>query len=360
MINIIDLVTILVCIFAWPLTRALENGYRRKVYAAIVWIWQFFYIVIRDDRSVIDSWNYVRVFKRVGNVEWMDIYPQLYEQLEKNYEVGWLYFNKFLYTMIGDSPRLFLIILSLIVSTAFCAFIISKECVRPWLSAVIFISLGLFDNMQGVFRQIISLFIIVYAYRFVKEKKLWKYLFCIFIAFIFHKSAVFALPIYFVVKVRFTKIKTYLILTLGSAVMICIRPLAEWLALYTGYYNYYSSYSRAELSVSRLIIFLLCTIFILYFMPDSEENKNFYLAFSIICFLINYLQLYFNANRVLWAFEIIYCYSIPMTIKYIRNFTIRKQYIALGALLFLCYFYIVLQGGAGIEFAFWRSVHTWQ
>jgi hypothetical protein len=72
----------------------------------------------------------------------------------------------------------------------------------------------------SLIRQAIAASICFYAFKYVPEKKMFKYFLLIFLAFLFHMSALIMLPLYFFFKVRFSSIFLIIVVCLGCLIML--------------------------------------------------------------------------------------------------------------------------------------------
>ncbi len=77
-----------------------------------------------------------------------------------------------------------------------------KYSKNPVMSIFIFITLGLFVFSLSGLRQSIAIGISLIAFHYIKNKKFIKYLILIIIAALFHESAIFTLPIYFLYNAK--------------------------------------------------------------------------------------------------------------------------------------------------------------
>lgn len=82
-----------------------------------------------------------------------------------------------------------------------CSFIyvaIWQTSENPALSVYLFFATGLYFDGYNALRQYIAVAIVVYAYKYILEKDFKRYLIGITVAFVFHYSALIAIPFYFV------------------------------------------------------------------------------------------------------------------------------------------------------------------
>ena len=93
--------------------------------------------------------------------------------------------------------QFFFIVTSFLI-TYFFYKTIKKHSLDKTLSVLIFVCFPLFFFMSlSVVRQYVAISLVFFGYKFIKDRKFWKYLFLILFATLIHKSAIIALPIYF-------------------------------------------------------------------------------------------------------------------------------------------------------------------
>ena len=114
-----------------------------------------------------------------------------------------LYFNEIGYVIsnvtishITANRYIFILILTLITYFLISRSII-RYCCNYQLATVLFLGLIFFFTFTYL-RQMLSFSIGWMAIRYIYDRKLWKFLLFVFIAFLFHNSAIILLPLYFI------------------------------------------------------------------------------------------------------------------------------------------------------------------
>ena len=88
-----------------------------------------------------------------------------------------------------------------LIALIICGFIyaaIWQNSVNPILSVYLLFATGVYFDGYNALRQYIAVAIIVYAYKYMLKEDFKKYLIAVVIAFVFHYSAVIAIPLYFI------------------------------------------------------------------------------------------------------------------------------------------------------------------
>lgn len=241
-------------------------------------------------------------------------------------------------------PQLYFILTTIIIF-----FLIHKTIKRYsnyyTLSFLIFLSFPLFfANSLTIIRQFIAMSIVFYSLKYIiDERNFFKFLFLLAIATGFHYSAVAALPIFFLDKIR---IKRWVYLIMFSFPIILKEILVYIIANYAPYYNKYVVYKYGlDAGGGKAVyLFLIVCIYLLFFkkyiISISEKNRlyfnivlfgtiiywalldfghigmriaSFYLMFSIIL-LPNSIKIFASGNRrvIIYLFYI-FCFLVFLT-----------------------------------------------
>lgn len=116
---------------------------------------------------------------------------------EYNYfEIGYVVFTRFFKT-ISDSYTLFLFAHSI-----FCYSLIGSTIKRyakfPLLTLALYYCIML--PYQGMNRQYMAMAILIFSIRYIFNRSLWRFLICLFLAFLFHRSSLIFLFAYWMVR----------------------------------------------------------------------------------------------------------------------------------------------------------------
>lgn len=201
--------------------KRIKNG--KKYFFAIITLQLFLILALRADWMGVDMINYRPGFEYISKFSLEELISRL--RLFRTAEIGYPYSYEsgyvvcnWLVAKLGGSFHTFLVL-----HAAFCMISISrfiyKYSEKPWLSYMIFVSLGLYEYMFGILRQTLALCIVLYAISAIEKRKLVKFLIIVFVAFTIHRTAILFLPLYFIYELKWNKndyIK-WLIVSLGFA-----------------------------------------------------------------------------------------------------------------------------------------------
>src|SRR5690625_2272592 len=158
----------------------------------VLFIQLYLILAFRNPSVGIDSIPYINIFERTKRHSFFDF-------SFSRHEPGYLFFNK----MLGfiDSHQIFIAIMAFIPLIMIFRFI-SKESKIIWLSIFLFITLGFYTNTFNWMRQIIAMALVATSYSYLKNENKKGFFIYVFLATLFHVSAIAFLIVYFVRKIK--------------------------------------------------------------------------------------------------------------------------------------------------------------
>lgn len=256
----------------------------------------------------------------------------------------------------------FLIVFSFPVAWGF-TFLIKKYSDDYLLSVLLFIVLGIFGFCMAGIRQAAALGITMLSYYFIKEKKLVKFLLCVFVAYGFHNSAlVYLLAYVFVNILSIKKITSYWIMTVICLCLGVVRnPIVLKLAQIMMMEDRFDGYTQGGNSGLNYTMFIIQAILLLFsclYMKKKQTLKNegnlklLALSFVGLCFQA-FTPIVGEFFRVSMYFSVYQCILVPNVIREIENR--RTKTIVYFGILAVSFMYIFLvQGTVTSYIPFWK------
>lgn len=139
-----------------------------------------------------------------------DYFTQIYDlDFSSNFENGFILLNYWVHTLSGSYTVLLLVMA--VIQYFFISKAIRYLSVYPVVSLLCYFSV----TKGGIFfvRQYIALAILMFAVRFVIERKVYRFLLMVAVACMIHRTAVLFIPVYFLFN-REIKIRYYIIILL--------------------------------------------------------------------------------------------------------------------------------------------------
>lgn len=266
-------------------------------------------------------------------------------------EQGFNLLNKIIFNLTGDYKILFFVTAFIILGFIYKA-IWDNSDNKMQSVLLIFIGQSYFYSMNLV-RQAIAMAIILWSFKFLKNKKYFKALICILLASSFHVSALLMIPI---LLISTCDIKSTTKVVIIMLLIICkpiISNIIEYLMGFTKYNWYFQKGLFTEniaitLVIQNLIIFLLDIYYQkIYKDKVSKELKILSnINFIGICMmsLSTYVPLIYRIIRYCTIFQILY---IPKLLNLSTNKENKMCFSSgLMLLMFICMYYqIIICGG---------------
>ena len=145
------------------------------------------------DLSSLDMWGYKRI-------EW-----------------GYKMYLMMLTSIFSDSQ--YLLIISSLIECLALYYFINKTSTNKSLALFFFVSMGFFQFAMSGIRQTLAICIVLLSYRFIVQKKLWKFAIVVLLAMQFHKSAVVFAPVFYIANMQVSK-KTVSLMFIGMFVLL--------------------------------------------------------------------------------------------------------------------------------------------
>lgn len=196
-----------------------------------------------------------------------------------NFEFGYVLLTKLL-ASIGVSDQLFLAIVAAVVIIPI-GYTWIENTTMPAMSVFIYITFDFFLFTFSGLRQSIALSIAFFSYRFIKKRKFFRFLICIVLAALFHKSAIFFILAYPLYAVKIKSFWYCFIVPAYAAIFVFRRQIFSLL------YRIYRG-DTPEITATNaytMLLILIAILFISYIFPDEENenvNLNAYRNFTLI------------------------------------------------------------------------------
>ncbi|MFR6280062.1 MAG: EpsG family protein [Lacrimispora saccharolytica] len=245
-----------------------------------------------------------------------------YERLNDPIEWGYILLNK-LCGFFTSSPQSIFIVTSFLFCFFTCLSIYQQS--EQISLSVVFLVLSLnYCISLNVVRQFLGMAICIYAFKFIYQQKLIKYLFFVLLASSIHAVCIIFVLVYFFAYVRLNKKRILCLFMLFVLAIPCYEQLLNIALKGTKYYKLLTSFPVAgNLYSCYMIIFNLIWLWIIYhkFSENIHSLKNRLflnmqvcaVAFSLLLPVIPQIE------RVLWMFAFPQFITIPSSLKGIKK-----------------------------------------
>lgn len=320
---------------AYPLCIKNPSKLKNGIYVGCIFVMFYFVSVFRYGIGN-DYLSYMRIFDECAQADFGTLFTL-------GYEPGFALLNKLISFVTSDVTVIYCIYAPFILVPA--GFAIYKYSKNVWLSCVVYMCLTFFYASMSFIRQSIAASIILLAYCFLRDKKIFPLIIAALLATCFHYTSLVILPLFFLALIKPTKKR--LIIYGGANVVIYIvyqillngfgiNPLDVVANIATVVFNKdFSSYVGSIYFSNGLQWFYLIMPFTVlavtlfaYFKGWGKENKeaqvitNFMLftaslwLFSTVVFILERFSMYMFIYVVI---------AFPSILEYYKNYITEKN-----------------------------------
>lgn len=335
---------------------------RNKTYVILSGTVMFLIMGLRHKYVGFDTTQYLSiydwsVFYNWGGLTWKNFFDQEIGIKAVNYFLNWFHISHQVYLMI------YAFFISFCVSK-----LIFKYCKNTFLGFYLYTTIGLFTMSMSGMRQSIACVICWLAIEDIMEKRPLRFVILVFVASLFHQSAIFFLAFYFV---RFIKIKRLSGWFFSGITVLCVLLRAVLIPVLSYFlperYEQYGLVSdKNPINPMLIIIGLLIPMFCLFFwerhkLKDEREERFYSLCYAgsfvyaVVTALALSSQMIGRMNMYFYLFNVI---LLGNTISDIEDRNTR--YVAVFfALLLPGYMFFKSQSlGIAPYYFFWQTYGT--
>lgn len=320
----------------------------KKIYCTVAALQWIILSAFRHLTVGADTLQYYVKFEEIRYTSWSKILSNFFEYLanpfaEHNFkDPGYALIEKIFRAFGGDYQDWLLFIA--ILFTASMAVWIYKNSEMPWLSFIIYSSLFFaFYAVTGHRQTIATALIVFIGYKYIKERKLWKFLALSLLAFLIHKSAIVFVPFYFMANMNITALKSVFILGASFVFSLIGKPIYAPLAYTLGFGEEQIEETVGGAGTYATILLLIC-FFTLICYPNvkerREDSKFLYNAMFMTIFTILFVYQQQAFMRVQQYYSLFIMIMIP---EIVMSFEKRQRALVsmCGTLVLIAY--IILQ-----------------
>jgi hypothetical protein len=285
-----------------------------------------------------DRYIYAELFDDAADNIHLDrtiLRSEIFQQYPK--ELGYDFLNIAI-GALTTNRYIFILILTIIIYTL--TFISFKRYMTNYpFALMVFMALMFFFTFTYL-RQILGVSILWLSIKYLLNRKFWKFTLVVFIAFLFHNSAIIFLPVYFIPIKKFsmTQILTVMLLSF----VVGLTGLTNTL------FNAFGGLSGAEERTSMYvedtsgfrIAYMIEAVFFLYFIlrnykliPNDKTRIVLFNMSLIFCAVLLFFIKSENGGRLSWFFMI----GLISTITYILTSS-KQNFRSSIFMMFVCAF----------------------
>lgn len=264
------------------------------------------------------------------------------------FEPGFLYLIN-LVNAAGLTPQWVFVASSfLILGAVFAA--TRRMSVIPWLSIFLFSATALYFVSFNIMRQFIAVAILLYAFRYILDRKFLFYAVSVGIASLFHLTALIMLPLYFLLRLKPKRIFYFAAIVFCILLLLLREPVIELLLslypVYEGRDDFLNKFIFSEVFIGIGVLTMAIMMYLRKLGRFDMSNTVNRIVFNVVFLsLIGHIFLAWipAANRILYYLDILYILIIPAVIVKLNDPTTRRVLMASIIILLSLYLYVSLK-----------------
>lgn len=252
-----------------------------KIAGAMACAILLFFMAFRANTVGVDTKYYTHVYSQFADIPWKDIFSATLYGSESengtfilNLEPGYRFLNKLL-SCFFPSPQTIIVVSSIIIIVLLYQFV-KSDSQMSLLSLWLYITLGIYQTEMNVSRNAIAIFICYLAFYWVRRKKPLLFLLCVLIAATIHQTALFFLPLYWLVNnVRLNGKRMLILVAVSSLLGLNFSTVGAFLSSFLPY-RYARYLTGADFNIRSVLVGVFSAVLylmVLWFMNASERSK---------------------------------------------------------------------------------------
>ena len=336
------------------------NGidYKKKNKFSLVLFFMVLTILVafRHESVGNDTRNYIYYFESISMTPWSAL-------VEYKLEFGYVLLNK-LVSMVSQDTQIFFAVAA-IISVSFILPTYSRLCEDSSLTLVLFVTMSTFFMMFSGLRQMLAISIGFFAYEFARKKKPIKFVIAVFVAMLFHTSAIILLVLYPAYYVRITKKWLFVIVPLMAGVFVFNSVIFSFLLSLLERFTRFEGAITQTQAYTMLILFIIFVVFS-FVIPDEKRLDEECIGLRNILLLATALQMFAPLHSLAMRMNYYFIIFIPLLIpKIIESRSSQWNQIGMIArhvmvVFFAIYFFSIANKGGSLHVFpynfFWEDV----
>ena len=254
-----------------------KNIKGRLYYIRFIWLILVLQSCLRNVAVGADTFEYSRRFSYYSTLSWDNIWQSFLDSIFNNEgkEIGYTAFNK-LISVFTDEFQWLLVVVAIIFFTVLCNFIYNntKNTISVFFSLCLYQMLFYgFFSITGI-RQTLAVAFVLWGFRFIKNRKIIYFLLTVLFASLFHKTALIALPFYYLARIKSVKTTLVIALICLPILLLFAREFAFLLADVVGDYATYAESTFKGAGGPNYLILLLILVILTFLKYRNLINMK--------------------------------------------------------------------------------------
>src|SRR5690625_4593512 len=278
----------------------IEQKLKDKIFLIISFLILTFISAFRGSEVGTDTENYIGIFR---------LY--VLGALDPHSETGFALLNQII-SYISTHPQSIIIVSSILINLGIMHFIYHNSK-NAWLSVYLYITLFYYFFSFNLVRQFIAMSIVLFAWNFLKQGKVIRFILIVLLASTFHTTALIGLILIFVYLGRRSLVLVPLIM-LSAIVAVFGTNFIMGLVidLFPRYATYYQNAEQSTGGIMPVVLYFMIFIALYLLRDKGDQHYNIMLSIAAICAALSILNYFhFLFYRPAFYFNIFAIVIIP-------------------------------------------------
>ena len=212
-----------------------------------------------------------------------------------------------------------------------------KETTSFTYITLLYIFCGRWHGSFNGIRQYLAATIIYLGRHYITERKFFKYLLICFLAFLFHRSAIFCVLLYFIYDEKFSLKRLFIIIAASIVLALNYDTIFSFIGWLDDKEFVQSAYSSASVNILRILVQCCPAILAIYLALKKEINKNqvFY-VYMLVANAAIFIAM--SDSAYLTRLGVYTAAFVPLGLEYITRDISKKYFNVLRYLIVIFYF----------------------
>lgn len=310
---------------------------KKRIFIALITLNWVLISGLRGLEVGADTIAYKGRFERTANTSWARLFENFYIVYvdEEGKDPGYSVFEKVV-QIFTDNYQVYLVVVAVIFFFGM-AWWIHRYSAEPCLSYLIFSSfLFGFYALTGIRQTLATVLAVFVGTKLIEERKFWRFLLVIAVAFTIHKSAICFLPFYFLARIPVNKKTIIGVAVLTPLVFRFNEEFFRVLGLLVGYeYEELENRGAYGFTFMYLAVTVVMILFLKHFRSVCDNYKMYYNALFLGLLFLPLVFVNPTAMRVVQYYSLFLMISIPQLLNCFEKKTRVIFYAAMVTVLLL-------------------------
>jgi len=211
---------------------------------------------------------------------------------QERFEKGYVLLSRYIQIFTGNFRALFIVTSFIVVLLA--AVIVWKYCKNPSLGLLSFYLLGFYFNSMNFIRTMLAASVILFAYKYIRDRQFLKFFALVLLASTFHFSALLMLPFYFILNIKINYKSLSLLGAIGGAVFLLSNDIMLFVTTYL--YTMYSPETSRQMFSGIpsayslfILIILICAVLLRRDIKKHSQWGNVLISAAFFDFYFGFI-----------------------------------------------------------------------